>query len=66
MERDVLRRYIGLKLNIDVTTEEIMKFARGNSIRIIYPNTPVTLDLRPNRVNIHLDFDNTIQNVDKF
>lgn len=63
MDRSPLRRYVGLKIDVDVTEIEIKRYARAVTSRLLYPNTPMTLDLRQDRVNIHVDEDGIIQRV---
>lgn len=66
MDRNPLQRYNGLKLDVDVSVEEIMRYARAVYVRVLYPDTPTTRDYRQDRVNIHIDYERIIQKVDMY
>lgn len=54
------QKFIGLKWGEDVTKKDIMAIEGVEEIRVLYPNSAMTLDLRRERANIHLLEDRTI------
>ncbi|BCR86891.1 uncharacterized protein ACHE_30878S [Aspergillus chevalieri] len=54
---------------ISENTSDVNTFAKTDlpqDHRIIKPNDPVTMDLRPNRLNIHLDEQGVVHDVGFF
>ena len=64
MDRTILNRdfseYVGLKFNADVTKETFPSLKGVNTVRVLYPNSIMTMDLRYDRINVHLLEDDTI------
>ena len=64
MDRTILNRdfseYVGLKFNADVTKETFLALKGVNTVRVLYPNSIMTMDLRYDRINVHLLEDDTI------
>lgn len=57
------KKYIGKKLGVNVTTEEIMHCTHASTSRVIFPGMMVTMDYRPDRVNIRVDGSHVILSV---
>ena len=64
MDRTILNRdfseYVGLKFNADVTKETFLALKGVNTVRVLYPDSIMTMDLRYDRINVHLLEDDTI------
>lgn len=54
-------KFVGKKLGTEVTEDEIKQYASASEVRVLYPNSPMTMDLRHDRVNIMVEMDKTIQ-----
>ena len=52
--------FIGKVLGTDVTEDQIKAHANANSVRVLDPNSMMTMDLRHDRVNIHIENDKKI------
>ena len=54
MDRTILNRdfseYVGLKFNADVTKETFLALKGVNTVRVLYPNSIMTMDLRYDRM----------------
>ena len=53
-------QFIGKKWGTEVTEEQVKKFCGAEMIRVLKPTSPMTMDLRPNRVNVIIEEDKTI------
>ena len=55
--------FIGKVLGTDVTEDQIKAHANANTVRVLGPVSPMTMDLRHDRVNISVEDDKKITNV---
>ena len=55
--------FIGKVLGTDVTEDQIKAHANANTVRVLGPLSPMTMDLRHDRVNIFVENDKKIINV---
>lgn len=62
MDRD-FSQFIGLRWNIEVTEKDLLAFPGVNTIRVLYPNSIMTMDYRIDRINVHLLDDDTIVSI---
>lgn len=53
-------QFIGKKWGTEVTEEQVKQFCNAGMIRVLKPTSPMTMDLRPNRLNVMIENDNTI------
>ena len=49
--------FIGKKLGTEVTEEQIKSHCNAASVRVLTPLSPMTMDLRHDRVNIFIEND---------
>ena len=56
-------QFIGKKWGTEVTEEEVKKFCGAEMIRVLDPFSAMTMDLRPYRLNVMIEEDNTIRNM---
>ena len=52
--------FIGKEWETEVTEEQLTKFCNASMVRVLGPTSPMTMDLRPNRVNVIIEEDKTI------
>ena len=52
--------FIGKVLGTNVTEDQIKAHAHANSVRVLDPDSMMTMDLRHDRVNIHIENDKKI------
>jgi hypothetical protein len=57
-----LEQFIGMSLN-DEIEEEIKIIGNFSSSRILFPDSIITMDYRPDRVNIHINYNYIITNI---
>lgn len=57
------KKYIGKKLGVNVTTEEIIHCTHASTCRVICPGMMVTMDYRPDRVNVRVNNSNVILSI---
>lgn len=53
-------QFIGKKWGTEVTEAEVKQFCGADMIRVLKPTSPMTMDLRPHRLNVMIENDNTI------
>lgn len=56
-------KFVGMKLNSEVTEEEILQFYHASTARIVEEGYMVTLDFLMDRVNIYVDKDDIITSI---
>ena len=59
-EQPDFSEFVGKVWEVNVTEEQVKEFCGANTIRVLYPNSPMTMDIRPKRVNIFVEQDKTI------
>lgn len=53
-------QFIGKKWESEVTEEQLKAFCHAEIVRVLYPTSPMTMDLRTERVNVIIEEDKTI------
>lgn len=57
------KKYIGKKIGVNVTTEEIIHCTHASTCRVIRPGVMVTMDYISGRVNVRVDNSNVILSI---
>ena len=59
----IFQKFLGLKLYEDVQLEQIKDSCGSIESRVVYPDSVMTMDYIPDRVNIFVLSDNTIVDI---
>ena len=62
-DTQVFQQYIGKKWNVEVNEEELRSVQTFNLIRVINPDTMVTMDYQEDRLNVNLDVNDVITSI---
>ena len=60
-----VKQFIGKKLNTEVTVDQIKAATGAEEVRVLYPDSPMTMDLRHDRYNVLCEQDGTIVDINQ-
>ena len=64
MDKQVFSQFIGLKWGEQVTDQHIKRANKAvRMIRVLKPNSIMTMDLRHDRANVFIEYDGTIMSI---